>query len=138
MDFPYMHIVILTFEIWPLVKVMGHSWVIDNSCVKYIQIQYYSKKLWPEHWFSLYANSDLDLGDTTIGQGQGTPLGHGQQLCEILTKSNNTVASYGPDKDYDCVQCDLTLVIMSHGQQWCEISEYKMTVRSYGLDKEVW
>ena len=30
---------------------------------------------------------DLDLGDMTLGQGHDTPLGHGQQLCEILSRS---------------------------------------------------
>ena len=29
---------------------------------------------------------DLDLGDMTLGQGHDTPLGHGQQLCAILSK----------------------------------------------------
>ena len=33
---------------------------------------------------------DLDLGDMTLGQGHDTPLGHGQQLCEILSRSNNS------------------------------------------------
>ena len=29
---------------------------------------------------------DLDLGDMILGQDHDTPLGHGQQLCEILSK----------------------------------------------------
>ena len=46
---------------------------------------------------------DLDLEDMTLGQGHDTTLGHGQQLCEILSKSNLTVVNYGlnhghPDK----------------------------------------
>ena len=28
---------------------------------------------------------DLDLGDLTFVQGHDTPLGHGRQLCEILS-----------------------------------------------------
>ena len=32
-----------------------------------------------------------------MGQGHDTPLGHGQQLCEILSRSNMAVRSYGPD-----------------------------------------
>ena len=35
-----------------------------------------------------YACTDLDLGDMTLGQGHDTPLGHGQQLCEILFRSD--------------------------------------------------
>ena len=34
-DFGYVCTVTLTLEIWPWVKVMTHSWVIDNKCVKY-------------------------------------------------------------------------------------------------------
>ena len=34
----------------------------------------------------------------TLVQSQDTPLGHGQQLCEILSKSNITVLSYGQYK----------------------------------------
>ena len=36
----------------------------------------------------------------TLGQGHGTPLGHGQQLYEILSRSNLAVRSYGPDIDF--------------------------------------
>ena len=39
---------------------------------------------------------DLGLRDTTLGQGYSKSLGHGQQLCEILSRSNLTVRSYGP------------------------------------------
>ena len=31
---------------------------------------------------------DIDLEDVTLGQGHDTLLGHGQQLCEILSRSN--------------------------------------------------
>ena len=40
---------------------------------------------------------DLDLGDMTLGQGHDTPLGHGQQLCEIFSRSNMALRSYGLD-----------------------------------------
>ena len=40
-----------------------------------------------------------DLVDMTLGQGHDTPLGHGQQLCE-LSRSNLIVRSSGPDKDF--------------------------------------
>ena len=39
---------------------------------------------------------DFDLGDMAFGQGHDTPLGHGQQLCELY-KSINAVRSYGLD-----------------------------------------
>ena len=51
---------------------------------------------------------DLDLGGMTLGQGHDTPLDHGQQLCEILSRSNVAVRSYGPDKDLGYV-CTVTL-----------------------------
>ena len=40
----------------------------------------------------------LDLDDMTLGQGHNTPLGHGQQLYGILSKSSMKVESYGLDK----------------------------------------
>ena len=43
---------------------------------------------------------DLDLENMTLVQGHDTSLGYGQQLCEILSKSDFKVESYGPDKDY--------------------------------------
>ena len=39
----------------------------------------------------------------TLDQGHDTPLGHGQQLCEILSRSNLAVRSYGPDMDLQCM-----------------------------------
>ena len=36
---------------------------------------------------------DIDLGDMTFGQGHDTPLGHVQQLCEILSRSDKEVRS---------------------------------------------
>ena len=44
----------------------------------------------------------------TLGQGHDTPLGHGQQLCEILSRSKLTVRSYGSDTDFGYV-CTVTL-----------------------------
>ena len=54
--------------------------------------------------FWLCVHCDLDLGDmtlvqghdTTLVQGHNTPLVHGQ-VCEILSRSNEGVRSYGPD-----------------------------------------
>ena len=70
-EFRYVCTVTLNLELWPWVKVMTHPWVMDNNCVKY------------------YPNPtcDLDLGDMTLGQGHDTPLGHRQQMSEVLFKS---------------------------------------------------
>ena len=53
---------------------------------------------------------DHDLGGMTLGQGHHTLLGHGQQLCEILSISNITVRSYGPDMDFEYL-CTVTLTL---------------------------
>ena len=45
----------------------------------------------------------------TLGQGHDTLLGYGQQLCEILSRFNLAVRSYGEDTDFWCVHCDLDL-----------------------------
>ena len=55
-------------------------------------------------------NCDLDLGDLSLGQGHGTPLGHGQELCEILSRSKMAVTSYGLDTDFGSV-CTVTLTL---------------------------
>ena len=75
-----------------------------------IQIQFGSEELWPGHGFTEYVHSGLDLGDMTLGQGHNTPLGHGQQLCEILSRSNLAVRSYGLDTDFQYV-CTVTLTL---------------------------
>ena len=54
--------------------------------------------------------SDLDLGDMTLCQSHDIPLGHRQQLCEILFSSNLAVMSYGPDTDFGYV-CTVTLTL---------------------------
>ena len=43
----------------------------------------------------------------TFGQGHDTPLEHGQQLCEILSRSHLAVRSYGLDTDFGVVHFDL-------------------------------
>ena len=60
--------------------------------------------------FSIFYLCGLDLGDMTDGQGHDTTLGHGQQLCDILSKSSFIVESYDPDRDYDYV-CSMTLIL---------------------------
>ena len=51
----------------------------------------------PDMDFSIYVHCDLDLGDMTLCQENDRPLGHGQQLCEILSRSDKWVERYGPD-----------------------------------------
>ena len=53
---------------------------------------------------------NLDLRDKTLGHGHDTPLGHGQQLCEILSRSNMAMKSYGPNTDSEYV-CTVTLTL---------------------------
>ena len=68
-----------------------------------IQIQFGSEELWLGHIFPVCVHCDLDLGDMTLGKDLDTPWGHGQQLCEILSRSNLAVRSYGPDTDFQYV-----------------------------------
>ena len=51
----------------------------------------------PDTDFWICLLSDLDLGDMTWVQGHDTSLGHGQQLCEILSRSDKGIRSYYPD-----------------------------------------
>ena len=52
----------------------------------------------------------LDIRGITLGKGHDTPTGHGQQLCEILSRSNMAVRSYDPDTDFGYV-CTLILTL---------------------------
>ena len=60
------------------------------------------------HRVLVCVNCDHDLGDMTLGKGRDTPLGHGQQLCEIISRSNFAVRFYGPDIDF-WYTCTVTL-----------------------------
>ena len=87
--FWYVCTLTLTSEIWPMVKVMtllGHVQQIEQ----FGEIT----EFWPGHgfWICTCMHCDLDIRDMTLGQGYDTPLGNGQQLCEILS-----VRSYDPD-----------------------------------------
>ena len=62
-----------------------------------MKIQHGSVELWPGHRFWVCVHYEIDLEDIALGQGHDTPLGHGQQLCEILSRSDKGVRSYGPD-----------------------------------------
>ena len=73
---------------WPCKYDLGsRSWHTLGSLTtivwNIIQIQLGSEELWPGHGFWVCVHCVLDLGDITLGQGHDTPLGHGQQLCEI-------------------------------------------------------
>ena len=74
---------------------------MDNNCVKYYPDPtiHGSEKLWPAHRFSVCVHCDLGLGGMTLGQGHEIPLGRGQQLCEILSRSNMAMRSYDRDTD---------------------------------------
>ena len=67
------------------------------------------RSYWPRHGFSVCVHCDLDLGDMTLAQGHDTPLGYGQQLCQI-SRSNTAMRSYGPDTDFPYV-CTVTLTL---------------------------
>ena len=76
-----------------------------------IKIEHHgSEELRPRHHFRACMQCNLDLRDTTLGHGHDTPLGHGQQLCEILSRSNMAVKSYGPNTDSEYV-CTVTLTL---------------------------
>ena len=69
-------------------------------CTVTLALQIMRYNVWPwssEHKFWICMHSDLDLRDMTLGQGHDTPLGHGQQLCEIISTSDKGLSSYGPD-----------------------------------------
>ena len=75
-----------------------------------IHIQNDSEELWPGHGFGVCVYCYLDLRDTTFGQGHDTFLCHGQQLCEVLFRSNIAVRIYSPQKDFQYV-CIVTLTL---------------------------
>ena len=74
-----------------------------------IQIQLGSEELCPGHWFPVCVHCDLE--GMTLGQGHDTPLGHGQQVCEIISRSDKGVQSYGPDTMWTDGQTDGQTVI---------------------------
>ena len=60
--------------------------------------------------FLVCVHYDIAIRDMTLGQGHDTPLGHGQQLCELLSRSNLAVRSHVPDTDFGYV-CFVTLTL---------------------------
>ena len=124
---------------WPLRYDLGskswHTLGLWRTIVWYIiQIQLDSEELLPRHGFWVCVHCDLDLGNMTLSKSHDTPLGHGKQLCEILSRSNLAVRSYDLDL------WDMSLgqghdIPLSHGQQLCEIiSRSDKGVRSYCPD----
>ena len=68
-----------------------------------------------------------------LAQSRDTPLGHGQQLCEILSRSDNWVRSYGPDTMWTDGQTDR--LIDGPGNS-STISVYDII--NIQLDSELW
>ena len=60
-----------------------------------IQIHRGSEELWPGQGFWVCVHFDLDIRDMTFSQGHDTSLGYGHKVCEILSRSNMAVRSYG-------------------------------------------
>ena len=111
-DFGYVCTVTLTLDIWPLVKVMTYPWVMDNNFLKYYPdpIWQWGVMAWTQIWVCVCP--DLEIRDIILGQGHDAPLGHGQWLCEILSRSNLAVRSNGLDTDFGYVSTvTLTLEI---------------------------
>ena len=73
-----------------------------------IKIEHDSEELRPRHHFRVCMQCNLDVRYMTLGHGHDTPLGHGQQLCEILSRSNTAGKSYGTNTDSGYV-CTVTL-----------------------------
>ena len=99
---------------------------MDTIVWNIIQFQHRSEELWPGQGFWVCVHYDLDHEDMTSSQCHHSPLGHGQYLdldleemalvqghdtilgyeqylCEILSRSNMAVRSYGPDTDFEYV-----------------------------------
>ena len=108
-NFGYVSTVTLTLEVWLWVKVMTHPGIMDNNCVKYYLDpiwQWRVMALTPIFWY--ICTVTLTFWGMTLDQGHDTPLGYGQQLCEILF--NMAVRSNGPDTDFVYV-CTVTLTL---------------------------
>ena len=74
----------VTLMICPWVTVMTHPWGMDNNCVKY-----YPDKTWQREVMT----KDFGYVYTVT-----LTLGHGQQLCEILSRSDKGARCYDPDR----------------------------------------
>ena len=50
------------------------------------------------HFYPLNSNCDHDLGDIDVILSRDTPSNVGEQMCQMILKSDNARQSYGPDK----------------------------------------
>ena len=48
--------------------------------------------------FDLWTQCGLDLGDIDVIISRDTPSNDGEQMCQMILKSDNERHSYGPDK----------------------------------------
>ena len=99
-DFWYVSTV-CDLDLGDMTLVQGHDTLGSWTTIVWniIQIQLGSEELWHKHGFWVCVHCDLDLKDMTLSQGHDTPLGHGQQVCEILSRSDKWLRSYDPDTD---------------------------------------
>ena len=56
-------------------------------------------------------HGNLDLRDITLGQGHDIQLVHGQQQCEVLSKSFLPMKSYTLDKNFGYMFTTFSLLI---------------------------
>ena len=73
------------------------SWTIIVWNIILIQLGSY--ELWPRHGFLVCVHCDLDIGEMTLGQDHDTSLGHGQQISEILSRSDKWGKKLWPGND---------------------------------------
>ena len=50
------------------------------------------------HFWPLNSKCDVDLGDIDVIISRHTPSNYGEQMCQMILKSDNERHSYGPDK----------------------------------------
>ena len=99
---------ILTIFKWKMRNLRLNLKYLSFFCSVYYQDPIWQWLLMARTGFTACVHCDLDLGDMTLGQGHDTPLGNGKQLCEILSRSNLAVRSYGPGTDFRYM-CTVTL-----------------------------
>ena len=87
---------------------MTRSWVMDNNCVDIIQVQLHSG---PDKEFSYVCIVALTLEMIPLVKVI-TLFGWGQQLCEILSRSNlpGSGKTLWPDKNFSYM-CTVTLTL---------------------------
>ena len=127
-------------------------WVILKSHNKWHS--YGPDKIIYDHFWPLNSKCDLDLGDIDVILSRDATYNNGEQMSQMILKSDNEWHSYGPDKlIYGHFlplnsKCDLDLrdiyVILSRdtpsndGEEMCQMILKSDTERhSYGPDKLV-